>query len=331
LPDATTKADAAATHDAGSPGAMQPPAASEQCDNGKDDDGDGKVDCADSDCSRMTCVAEAPPGWQGPVALQLGSSAKLDCDSVFSRTMFAGGAEPKGAAASCSTCSCSASNGGCAAFLDFKTGSAAGCTEMATCTTSVNQSCTEIAPPCLAGLGTAYLRTKLPDPANSCTASPQTVSTEPAAWRVHALACGKTDTQRAGCKSAYVCLPASPGAGFEPAYCVWQDGETECPSTTFKHKQTYYRDLSDTRGCSACSCSGPDCSYSWQVFNSADTNCATPVLKLTSPEQCAQVNPSADKLRVGTTLSGDGKCTASGGATQGSVAGTKPITVCCAE
>jgi hypothetical protein len=65
------------------------------------------------------------------------------------------------------------------------------------------------------------------------------------------------------------------------------------------------------------------------VFGADDTACAAPLLELSSPEQCVQVNPAADKLRVGAAISGDGKCTPSGGMSQGSVTAQKPITVCC--
>ena len=39
----------------------------EACTNGGDDDGDGAIDCADSDCvATNKCVDLAPAGWLGP-------------------------------------------------------------------------------------------------------------------------------------------------------------------------------------------------------------------------------------------------------------------------
>jgi hypothetical protein len=67
------------------------------------------------------------------------------------------------------------------------------------------------------------------------------------------------------------------------------------------------------------------------VFNAGDTSCASPIIKLTNPGQCVQVNPSADKLRVGATIEGDGACKPSGGESTGGVRGSRPVTVCCAD
>jgi hypothetical protein len=304
----------------------QPPATREFCDNGKDDDADGDVDCADADCRAMACVAEAPKGWHGPIALRL-DAADSSCGGPFAQKVFEAGAQPDTSAAACSTCTCTGSDTSCAAFVDFGTGNMAECAGT-TCTTSLNQSCAEIMPPCLAGLSTAYLQTKLPTAAGACTASEQKSTTPAATWKTKALACAPDSTQRGGCKSGQVCLPESPGAEFEANYCVWQDGAIDCPSS-FAEKHTYYQELNDTRSCTACACSGPNCSYKWQVFNSSDTSCSAPLLELTSANQCVQVNPAADKLRVGASISGDGKCTASGGVSQGSVTAAKPVTVCC--
>jgi hypothetical protein len=325
--DAASPKDASMTSDARVADA-QTATMPEQCSNGKDDDGDGKIDCADDDCAAMACVAEAPQGWLGPIALRLAAAAGGSCAGSLDDTAFEAGAEPSGAAAGCSACSCSGGDEPCAAFLDFGTGNTAGCGG-ATCTTSINQSCAEIMPPCLAGLTTAYLQTKLPVGARACTPSVPTATKAAVAWKLHALACTASVPQRGGCKSGRVCLPASPGSAFVPSYCIWQDGETDCPTTTFTDKRTYYREVTDTRTCAACACSGPNCSYQWQVFNSADTACSAPLLQITSPNQCAQVNPAADKLRVGASIAGDGKCTPSGGASQGTVTAAKPVTVCC--
>jgi hypothetical protein len=330
--DAASPKDASTTMPSMTPDARvadaQTAAMQEQCDNGKDDDGDGQVDCADDDCADMACVAEAPQGWLGPIALRLDAAAGGSCPGSLANTAFEAGADPAAAAASCSACSCSGGDEPCAAFVDFGTGSTAAC-EGATCTTSINQSCAEIMPPCLAGLTTAYLQTKLPVGARACTPSVPTATKPAVAWKLHALACTASAPQRGGCKAAGVCLPKSPGSAFVPNYCIWHDGETDCPASTFTDKRTYYREVTDTRTCAACACSGPNCSYQWQVFNSTDTGCTAPLLQITSPNQCVQVNPAADKLRVGGTIAGDGKCTPSGGASQGAVSAAKPVTVCC--
>jgi len=328
--DAGVSRDAAAVSDAHAADA-QSGALQERCDNGADDDGDGLIDCADDDCGSMACLAEAPKGWHGPIALRLAAATDSGCDAPFAAKAFEAGAQPDTSPATCSACSCSSSSDtSCAPFVDFGTGGTAECAGT-TCTTSINQSCTEIMPPCLAGLSTAYLQTKLPTAAGACTASEQKPTQAVAAWKVTALACGPEAAQRAGCKTGRVCLPQTPGSEFEAGYCVWQDGQVDCPSSAYTDKRTYYRELNDTRSCTACSCSGPNCSYKWQVFNDSDTSCSSPLLELTSANQCVQVNPASDKLRIGASITGDGKCTPSGGASQGSVTAAKPVTVCCAR
>jgi hypothetical protein len=212
--------------------------------------------------------------------------------------------------------------------VDFGSGSEAACGGT-TCTTSVNQSCAEIMPPCLTGLASAYLQTKLPASTGACTPSPQAATKPDARWKTRALGCA-IPAAGGGCKGG-VCLPKSPGDDFSDNYCVWQDGDVDCPSNKFTDKHTYYRDLDDTRSCTACACSGPNCSYSWQVYGDTDTTCATPLLALSSANQCVQVNPVGDMLRVGAAISGDGKCTPGGGTHQGEVTPKTPLTVCCTQ
>jgi hypothetical protein len=331
-PSAGSKADPVDDAGPDARDASAPDASSQHeiCDNGKDDDADGQIDCADSDCTEVACVAAAPAGWHGPIALDVGATPRSDCRGSFDKKAFEAGAEPSAEAATCSACSCSGGETPCAAFIDFGTGSEAECAGTQ-CTTSLNQSCAQITTPCLTGLATAYLQTKLPGAAGACTPSPQTATKPEAQWKTHALGCAASATDSAGCKSGHVCLPKAPGADFADNYCIWQVGDVDCPNAQFPDKQRFFEELADTRACSACACSGPNCSYSWQVFATDDSTCAAPLLELSSAGQCVQVNPTADKLRLGAAISGDGKCTPSGGASQGDVTAKKPVTVCCAH
>jgi hypothetical protein len=181
-------------------------------------------------------------------------------------------------------------------------------------------------PPCLTGLASAYLGTKLPTGTSGCTPSAQNPNKPDLTWGKRVVGCSAGDSARGGCNAGEQCLPKHASSN---AICVWRGGEHDCPSQAYTQKRTYYRDVEDTRSCTACACSGPNCSYSWSVFNAADTTCASPIVALTSADQCVQVNPSADKLRVGASITGDGSCTPSGGATQGAVSGSDEITVCC--
>ena len=339
-PDASSPTDAAPTMDKATPTGRvedasvvsdarvdaQAPTEPERCDNDLDDDGDNHVDCADDDCSEVTCVSQAPRGWHGPVAMRR-DAAGGDCGEMFSQTALDVGAEPDGPT-TCSACTCSGGATGCAAFVDFGTGTNAQCAAPS-CTTSINQSCSEIMPPCIAGQSSAFLQTKLPQATGSCTPSEIEMTGPAASWKLRAKACSANSFRRGGCKTGQVCLPSDPGPAFEARYCIWQDGQNDCPGATFTDKRTYFRELNDTRSCSACSCNGPNCRYSWNVFNDGDTSCSTPLLQLDRADQCVQVNPANDRLRVGASIDGDGTCAASGGQAQGSVTGSKAVTVCC--
>ena len=97
----------------------------------------------------------------------------------------------------------------------------------------------------------------------------------------------------------------------------------------FNHRRVYYRELADTRACSACSCASPSCQYTWRVFNATDTSCASPLLELKSAGTCVQINPVMGRLRVGASLPSGAACAPAGGESTGSVTGAKPVTVCC--
>jgi hypothetical protein len=322
-------ADSGALVDAGEPmDAMAKDSgahSAEICDNNADDDGNGKTDCADDACGSRSCERTAASGWKGPIELRSSDGDAPDCGGEFGTKSFEAGDSPEAAAASCSACTCTPPIAACAAFVDFTTGTAAGCGGT-TCTTSVNQSCTEIMPPCLSGLSSAYLGTKLPSGASGCTPSAQSSNKPEVTWAKRVVGCSAGDSTRGGCKSGEQCLPKHASSN---ALCVWRDGDHACPTQTYTEKHVYHRDIDDTRSCTACSCSGPNCSYHWSVFNAADTACASPIVALTSADQCVQVNPAMDKLRVGASITGDGSCTPSGGTSQGSVSGTDAISVCC--
>jgi len=272
-----------------------------------------------------SCQDAAPADWSGPIALRSSDDKTPSCEGAFDALVFAAGAEPSAAAASCSSCTCSPAGSACAAFVDFSTGSEAGCSG-ASCTTSVNQSCSEIMPPCLSGVGSAYLGTKLASGSGTCSPSNQTPQLPEVKWAKRAAVCRAPEAMRSDCEAGQLCV-AKPEA--DAKLCVYREGEHACPAQKYEQRQLYYRDVDDTRSCSACACSGPKCSYTWSVFNAADTSCASPIIKLTSADQCVQVNPSGDKLRVGATIEGDGACAASGGESRGGVSARQPVTLCC--
>ncbi|HEX2679600.1 MAG TPA: hypothetical protein VHM19_23280 [Polyangiales bacterium] len=275
------------------------------------------------------CVSAPPSDWHGPVAVYAGSAAPPTCADAFAVEAWSGGDDPSFTPATCSACSCTPQSSACASFVDFSTSATPGCGGTA-CTTSVSASCAEISPPCIAGLSTASLQSKLPSAGGTCTASKQSPKKSTAKFGTRVVACALTDTDHGNCDTHELCAPA-PQAPFGAALCIWKAGDVSCPSGDYTKHHVYYQKLHDTRSCSACSCDGPDCSYQWKVFDASDTSCSTPLVSLNSEDQCVQVNPSNDKLRIGASVTGTGDCTPQGGSPTGDVTAEDAVTVCCAQ
>jgi hypothetical protein len=92
----------------------------------------------------------------------------------------------------------------------------------------------------------------------------------------------------------------------------------------------YYGDVTDTRGCTACTCPGvPDlfCGGGVQFYTSV--SCTTgPVGQPMFPPTCALVPVAATHAKYNATVTGV-TCTSSGGSPTGSILGRNPATFCC--
>ena len=285
VPDAMSLPDGqVVTRDGATPG-------SEDCDNGRDDDGDGDPDCADSDCAARACVQEAPDGWDGPVLLREGEHP-ADCDGNYPDPVLSGGTAVVGGAATCSSCSCGGASSACATFLNFGSGATTDCSGV-TCSASISSACAELASPCLANLTTGYLEPQLPVAPGNCAPSAQTPDVQAASWSAQMLGCAPArEFAPAGCDRGELCAPSA--SEDDGALCVYHDGDLPCPAGAYRDRRTYFTEWNDTRGCSECACAH-DCSYSWRTYAAGDTACATPLVTLTSPDQCAAVTRSTGR------------------------------------
>jgi hypothetical protein len=326
--------------DAARPDAARPDAATdasttqENCNNDRDDDGDGDDDCADSDCDARTCVAAPPSGdWFGPVLLYEGDAAPPACSAGYSTEAVRGGTGITATPATCSACTCTPADPGCAAFLNFETSLSTTCGAAAggTCSFPVNSSCQELNSPCLTQ-PTGYVESLLPDTPPTCMPSVQQSTKSAADWARHALACAPDDElARAGCESGELCAPAEP---FDGELCIYHYFDVACPAGPYTDRRVYGTLIADTRDCSECDCSH-DCDYTWRVFTDADTTCTgAAVATLTEPNQCSAVSPGSvtgtgGRIRVSTSVAGTGECTPSGGTATGSAQAQNPVTVCC--
>ena len=318
-PDAAAQAGSGGAR-AGSGGGPAP--VSEDCSNGTDDDGDGDSDCRDSDCGARACVAAPASGWEGPVLLHEDGDAS-SCAARYPDEVLRGGTAASADPAVCS-CTCTPSGAGCATFLNVNTGTSSSCDALA-CTTSLNASCVELAPACLAGLATGYLQTQAPVGPANCTAAAGAPDLPAVEWDDAALGCApEAALERDGCDDDELCAPEPEGDG---TLCIYRAGEHACPGDDYDDRRVYFTEVDDTRGCSPCSC-GNDCNYEWKLYAASDTSCAAPVLTIASANQCVAVNPTDGKLRVGVEIE---PCAKSGGVAQGAVAAGGAVTVCCLQ
>lgn len=76
------------------------------------------------------------------------------------------------------------------------------------------------------------------------------------------------------CTDGGVCLPPAPD-GFESAWCIYKQGDVDCPGGDFGNKSVFFTNAMDTRECSSCSC------------GTAGTSCNEGVLQLFPGPDCA--------------------------------------------
>ena len=230
------------------------PTGPEECENGKDDDGDGKTDCADTDdCGEVvTCETATPSGWKGYFRIR----RELHTGEPLSPPACPDGSAPQSLyskpvpALECAPCSCAWPEATCSApKMDCYAGNTlcnggAAYTVTATSTAcaavAALQSCRLTGPPVAAGAQTCQ------------TSGGEPQETLP--WEEEVFACG-VSAAGAGCGAGEACLPAD--AGEYDLLCVRRDGENNCPDGWTAEKIQVYTGAEDHRGCAACACLSP--------------------------------------------------------------------------
>ncbi len=75
------------------------------------------------------------------------------------------------------------------------------------------------------------------------------------------------------CGEGGVCLPAQP-EGFESNWCMYKQGDAECPAGPYSNKMTFFSGAEDTRECTNCTC------------GTAGTNCAENAVDVFASPDC---------------------------------------------
>ncbi|HEY4116857.1 MAG TPA: hypothetical protein VGM56_03325 [Byssovorax sp.] len=260
--------------------------AGEDCTNGVDDNGDGKVDCADPKCAGYSCVNAIPAGWTGYFALYDGPpGGDPGCPSDFpadTDPSFVGSA---GLSFNPSDCECTCGNptgqtcnfpteldifdvpdcntdcsSDCCFSLPLTPGFTGSCYGMTyvggtTCGAGHAADCqsTMTGHPC-------SVSAFLPEPTvtgGACASSGPALKPDTPTWQRLGRGCGDVALTGKGCNNGQVCLP-KPKAPYVTGVCISQSGDVQCPPSQFSVKHTFFQSYSDGRSCGGtCACDDP--------------------------------------------------------------------------
>jgi hypothetical protein len=149
-------------------------------------------------------------------------------------------------------------------------------------------------------------------------------SLPPSSWTSSIRTC-RLPAEAMACNDG-ACLPAIP-EGFESQWCIYKDGDAECPAGAFDEKTVFYTGVEDTRGCSDCSCGpgGVNCSeVMLEVFDQPDCT-GDPITTIASGE-CVALTGSSFAVDLGN----EAPCAVNEMAmSEGDITPSGPITFCC--
>lgn len=331
----------------------------EDCTDGVDNDGNGKVDCADPGCTAgYSCHNPVPAGWTGHYALADGTFAALpgNCPgSTYPNPFYTGYRSPNAAAPQCSACSCGAPQGQTCDIAELHLTGVTCAEEMSGqphCQKPIplvtDGACHAInipggqktcGPPdlatmtCPAGTQACNVSVYLDDPVangGACAPSVQAPTITPFTWSNAARACLPT-TEGKGCANDFACLPNT-AAPFG-AVCISKLGDNACPAGSGYGTKKVFFDLDpvDTRACTDCSCGNPTgLSCTTSITTYSDTACGSANATTAASGCNAYVNnPAVGSYKSVSTQFTQGTCASSGGQAMGSVVPQNPVTFCC--
>jgi hypothetical protein len=278
--------------------------------------------CGNPACAQYVCVDSAPATWNGPISMYAGvPSATPACGGAFSSNSFLLNTDPVQTAATCSTCTCSASNVKCnvSVFASQQTNCSSTTQKFVTDIACTDWGTTQLSMNIIQINGTAGSTT--------CTQGPgQTPTVPPATWGTAARGCALPFPAADGCASGAVCAPV-PNAPFNGKLCIYKIGDNQCPAGGYTQKHVFYDSFTDTRTCTSCSCqiNNPICS-NHTVHAYSDASCGSEVAAVTSNGCKAMTWRSA---RLTASITSGGTCTPAGGQPTGAITPTGPATVCC--
>ena len=303
--------------------------AAEICDDGVDNDCNGKIDCEDEACTGTlgyACSPAAPDGW---MVVAFKNDPAPQCPTGYQNPTNVTTA-PTGN----STCSCNCGaapadictkgkldvqfgyqNCGGKAFNLTTTG---GCDPIG--------SVIGIGPQ-----GVSFKDATATGPGLSNTACSATPSGPTVFQVTESVSCAPSSTGGKGCGSNSACLPKVDAAGW----CIQKAGDLACPDAAFTHKQVVYAkdDITDNRSCGACACKATATKCNNGKFTSfVNAQCSGTGVSLNVGVGCQSFNGDnqAHAYFKYTANPDTTACSVSSPSTlNGTVEVKNPITVCC--
>jgi len=286
----------------------------EICDDGVDNDCNGKTDCADDACqTRFTCASGAPDDW---TLVALAEGARPNCPTGFGDAKDVRTVQGAGGSASCA-CECGGAASCSPAGLAAALGKDASCSGNAQ-SFAVKAACEKIN----VNIGASTFAKVTAGTANACGGNKNSVPVPLRDSRTCAL-----PKVGAGCAAGQVCVPKAAN-GF--AMCVSKPGSLACPGA-FPGMLHAGTTVNDTRACGTCTCTASPCTGELHLFDSKDCSTAER-LKVTAsapPGACGQLTNTAFQAR-GYTTTVTGGCVPAGipqGA--GALTLSDETTICC--
>jgi len=220
---------------------------SEDCLNGVDDDGDSLIDCQDLDCAAgFHCLPlESPDGW-GYGWLRSLPADQCPAETPVSYELYDLG-DLNAPPAACG-CSCTSPTGvECVSALDCWTGQQ--CTGPAAHSFSIEPTCSL---PGLVDLEFACTASPPSPEGGSCNPGSVVENVPPVSWPSTKSVC-MVGPKVGVCSDTMACVPK---LGDLKELCLVYSGNVGCPPGSDK-ELLYDGSITDTRGCSGCTCGQP--------------------------------------------------------------------------
>jgi hypothetical protein len=305
----------------------------EDCFNGKDDDKNGHVDCADPACAPSASCVDDPAGWDLVrfASVPFGGSQPVPCpDGSAPKVLFA---EPS--AAGCAACACSFSGAACSApriscwYSQITCSSDSSFDRQAATADCVD----DIGVPVDALLSWCKL-TDAPYRTAQGTCSAGGGALAPAEpWALELHVCPVvTAAKGGGCLGVQACAAKIAAAPYDGPLCVAKDGDEPCPAGYSSSSTQAYAGADDTRACSACSCDTSAITCSGGGYYAMDKGGCKGGKTLVNSHKCTD---TSGKLDLGSgsllpVLAAPSQGTCAGGQPSGAVTPKGARKLCCA-